>query len=109
MNDRSSWWQSFWRLDLIVLYYERIDVSEGIDPTKSNRSKEFIICRYWFFNHGFKFQDFVYNGCYDLTRWSVNKYNQYYYCHCPKINVGTVMKIPEMLTFILITLKLKNM
>ena len=25
-----------------MLYYDRIDISEGIDPTKSNRSKELI-------------------------------------------------------------------
>ena len=25
------------------------------------------ICQYWFFNHGFKFQDSVYIGCHDLT------------------------------------------
>ena len=34
-----------------MLYYDRIDISEVIDLTKSNRSKE------WFFNHGFEFQD----------------------------------------------------
>ena len=26
-----------------------------------------MICHYWFFNHGFKFQDSVHNGCHDLT------------------------------------------
>ena len=31
-----------------------------------------MICRYWFFNHGFKFQDSVCNGCHDLTILSVN-------------------------------------
>ena len=53
-------------------YYDRIDISEGIDPTKSKRSKECMICHYWFFNHGFKFQDSVCNGCHDLTMLSVN-------------------------------------
>ena len=45
----------------------RIDVSKGIDLAKSNNSKECAICHYWFFNHGFKFQDCVYNGCHDLS------------------------------------------
>ena len=27
-----------------MLYYERVDISEGIHPTKSNTSKEYIIC-----------------------------------------------------------------
>ena len=55
-----------------MLYYDRIDIGEGIDPTKSNRSKEFMICRYCFFNHGFKFQNSVCSGSHDLTMLSVN-------------------------------------
>ena len=29
-----------------ILYYDRIDVSEGIDLSKSSATKEFIICYY---------------------------------------------------------------
>ena len=50
-----------------MVYYDRIDISKGTDPTKSNRSKECLIFHYSFFNHGLKFQDSVYNGCHDLT------------------------------------------
>ena len=49
-----------------MLYYHRIDVSKGIDPIKSNNSKECMICLYSFFIHGFKFQDSACNGCHDL-------------------------------------------
>ena len=42
-----------------MLYYERIDMSKGTDPTKSDKSKECMIYHYWFFNHRFKFHDFV--------------------------------------------------
>ena len=38
-------------------------ISEGIDLAKSKNSKERMTCRYWFFSHGFKFQDSVWNGC----------------------------------------------
>ena len=31
-----------------------------------------MICHYRFFNHGFKFQDSISNGCHDLTTLSVN-------------------------------------
>ena len=31
-----------------------------------------MICHDWLFNHGFKFQDSVYNGCHDLAMLSVN-------------------------------------
>ena len=32
-----------------MLQYERIDVSQGIDPSKSDKSKECMICHYWYF------------------------------------------------------------
>ena len=54
------------------MYYKRIDISEGIDPAKSNNRKECIICHYWFFNHGFQFQHSICNGCHDLAMSSVN-------------------------------------
>ena len=31
-----------------------------------------MICHYWFFNHGFKFEDTVCNGCHNLTMSSVD-------------------------------------
>ena len=31
-----------------------------------------MICHYWFFNHGLKFQDYICNGCHDLTILCVN-------------------------------------
>ena len=49
-----------------MLYYDRIDISEGIGPAKSNSGKKCMICPYWFFNHGFKFQGSVCNVCHDL-------------------------------------------
>ena len=55
-----------------MLYYDRIDISEGIDLVKSNSSKECMICHYWYFNHGLNFQDYVCNGYHDLTMFSVN-------------------------------------
>ena len=55
-----------------MLYYDRIDISEGIDLAKSNNSKECMICHYYFFNYGFNFQDYVCNGCHDLTMLSVS-------------------------------------
>ena len=31
-----------------MLHYDRIDISEGIDPTKSNKSRECVICHDFF-------------------------------------------------------------
>ena len=55
-----------------MLYYDGNDISKGTDLAKINKSKEGIICHYFFFNHGFKFQDSVCNGCHDLTMLGVN-------------------------------------
>ena len=39
------------------LYYERINVSEGFNVSKTSDSKEYIICHYWYFlDKGHKFQ-----------------------------------------------------
>ena len=38
-----------------MLYYDRIDVSEGIDVNKTSASKECDVCHYWYFlNYIFK-------------------------------------------------------
>ena len=51
-----------------MLQYERIDVSEGVDLNKSDKSKECIICHFWYFKDiGYKYQPHVCNGCHDLT------------------------------------------
>ena len=55
-----------------MLHYDRTDISERIDLAKSNRSKGYMICHYWFFNHGFKSQNSVCNGCHDLTMLRLN-------------------------------------
>ena len=58
-----------------MLHYNRIDIREGIDLAKSNSSKEYMICHYWFFKHRFKFRDYVWNACHDLTMLSVHIIN----------------------------------
>ena len=55
-----------------MLYYDRIKLSEGIGFDKINNSKEHIICHYWYFNHGFKFQKSVCNSCHNLLMLCLN-------------------------------------
>ena len=39
-----------------MLYYDRIEVSEGNDVNKTSESKERDVCHYWYFlNKGFNF------------------------------------------------------
>ena len=45
-----------------MLQYERIDVSEGIDIKQSNKSKQCMICHYWYFKDiGYKCEPHVCN------------------------------------------------
>ena len=42
-----------------MLQYERIDISEGIDFDKTNKSVECMICHYWYFKDiRFKYQPY---------------------------------------------------
>ena len=55
-----------------VFYYDRIDVSEGIDVNNTSGSKECNICTIWYFlNKGFTFQSYFHNRCYDLLMLSM--------------------------------------
>ena len=51
-----------------MIQYERIDISEVLDINKSNKSKECIICHYWYFKDtGYKFETYVCNKCHDIS------------------------------------------
>ena len=59
-----------------MLYYDRIDVSEGIDVNRTSTLKEHDICYYWhLLNYSFKFQPNVCNRCHDLLMMSINLSN----------------------------------
>ena len=56
-----------------MLYYDRLDISEGINVNKTSKSKEWDICHYWYFlNKAFKFQPDVCNGCHHVLMMSIN-------------------------------------
>ena len=52
-----------------MLEYDRIDISEGIDISKTKASKECDICHYWnFLNRNFNFEPYLCNGYHDLIQ-----------------------------------------
>ena len=56
-----------------MIYYDRTDVSEVINVSRTSKSKKCDIFRYWYFlNKGFKFQPNVCNRCHDLLMISMN-------------------------------------
>ena len=55
-----------------MLYYDRIDISEGFDVNETSESKQCDICHYWYvLNKGFKFQSYTCNKCHDLVMMSM--------------------------------------
>ena len=56
-----------------MLEYDRIDISEGIDMDKTNKSKECDICHYWYFlDKNFNYEPYLCNGCHDLMQKAMN-------------------------------------
>ena len=52
-----------------MLEYDRIGILEGIDVDKTNKSKEFNICHYWYFlDKNFNYDQYLCNGCHDLMQ-----------------------------------------
>ena len=52
-----------------ILEYNRIDISEGINPNKTSASKECNICHYWYFlDKNFNYELYQCNGCHDLMQ-----------------------------------------
>ena len=51
-----------------MLQYERTDALGGININKSNKSKECMICHYWYIKDiGFKFERHVCKKCHDIS------------------------------------------
>ena len=56
-----------------MLECDRIDISEGIDVDKTHKSKECMLCRYWYFlNKNFSYGPFLCDGCFNVMQKSNN-------------------------------------
>ena len=62
--------------NLNMLYYDRIDFSEGTDVNETSASKECNICYYWnILKKGFTFQPNVCNRCHEFLMIPMNLSN----------------------------------
>ena len=53
--------------------YDRIDISEGIDISSANKSKECILCHYWYFlDKNFSYGPYLCDGCYNIMQKSID-------------------------------------
>ena len=52
-----------------MLEYKRIDISEGIDVDMSDKSKECMLCHYWYFlDKNFSYGPYLCDGCYNIMQ-----------------------------------------
>ena len=56
-----------------MLEYDRIDISEGIDVDATNKSKECMLCHYWYFlDKNFSYGPYLCDGCNNIIKKSIN-------------------------------------
>ena len=56
-----------------MLEYERIDIWEGIDNNKTNKSKEFMLCHHCFFlDKNFSYGPYLCDGWYNIIKISID-------------------------------------
>ena len=52
-----------------MLEYDKIDISEGIDIDKTNKSRKCDIYYYWYFpDKNFNYEKYLCNGCHNLMQ-----------------------------------------
>ena len=52
-----------------MLKYDKIDITEGIDVNKTNKSRECMFCHYWYYlNKNFSYGPFTFDGCYNIVQ-----------------------------------------
>ena len=55
-----------------MLEYDRTDISEGIDINKTNKSKECMLCHYWYFlDKDFSYGPYLCDDCYNILQKSI--------------------------------------
>ena len=56
-----------------MLEYDEIDISEGIDVNKTNKSKECMFYHYWYFlNKNFSYGPYLCDGYYNIVEKSIS-------------------------------------
>ena len=56
-----------------MLKYDKIDITEGIDVDKTNKSRECMFCHYWYYlNQNFSHGPFTCDCCYNIVQKSID-------------------------------------
>ena len=71
-----------------MISYEIIDKSEEINFEKIG--SKFMICHYWHFRDGFKYQPYVCNVCHDFSM-SVQNFKDFFIIRIKKNDIGSIL------------------
>ena len=56
-----------------MLKYDKIDITEGTDVDKTNKSRKCMFCHYWYYlNKNFSYDPFTCDGCYNIVQKSTD-------------------------------------
>ena len=56
-----------------MLEYDRINISDRIDVNKTNKSKECMLCHYWYFlDKSFTYGLYLCDSCYNIMQKSID-------------------------------------
>ena len=59
-----------------MIEYKRINISEGVDLNKTNKSKECMLCHYWYFLHkNFSYGPYLCDGYFNIMQKSIDSKN----------------------------------
>ena len=59
-----------------MIEHKKIDILEGIDLNKTNKSKECMFFHYYYYlNKNFSYGPYLCDGCYNMTQRSVDSKN----------------------------------
>ena len=67
-----------------MIEYERIDISEGINVDMLDKSKECMVCHYYYFlDKNFRYEPYLCDGCYNIIQ-RCNKFKNIAIVHVKK-------------------------
>ena len=76
-----------------MLKYDKIDITEGIDLDKTNKSRECMFCHYWYYlNKNFRYRQFACDGFYNIVQRSAD-FRNIAIIHFKKVNTQFILKI----------------
>ena len=76
-----------------MLKHDRIDISEGIDVNRTDKSKKCKFCHHWYFlNKNYSYGPYLCDGCYDISQISTD-FKNIAIVHIKKVHTEFIFNI----------------